>query len=152
MNLALDELAENPIIDELVCWPPREQRIVSLRACSVLFRKPFVEVRLADGEVFQRHFARPGFAEHWAEAHVIFATLTRIELISEFNFNPVADRDALVQRVLACRDECIGEADLMYEQGMYAQYLQQFGADCNQLSEEVEARLAHARQQLAEQG
>ena len=56
MNLALDQLADNPIIDELVVWPPRGQRIVRIRACNVLFRKPFIEVTLADGEIFQRHF------------------------------------------------------------------------------------------------
>lgn len=149
MNLALDEFAENPIIDELLVRPPRQQRMISVRACSVMFRKPFVEVQMANGEMFQRHFPRPSFAEHWAEASVILETLTRIEIISDFSFTPVADRDALVQRVLACRDECISEANLMFEQGMYAQYLQQFGADCRDLPEECERRVAQARNSLA---
>jgi len=153
MNLALDQLADNPIIDELLCWPPRAQRMLSLRACSVMFRKPFIEARMADGDLFQRHFARPGFAAHWAEASVILETLTRIEIVSDFSFTPVAERDALVRRVLACRDECIAEADKMYEQGMYAQYLQQFGPDCRGLPAPTEQRIAEARLRLgAEQG
>ena len=150
MNLALDQLADNPIIDELVQWPPREQRMQSLRACSVLFRKPFIEARMADGELFQRQFARPGFSGYWAEASVILETLTGIEIVSDFSFTPVADRDALVRRVLACRDEGIAEANKMYEQGMYAQYLQQFGPDCRDLPADTEQRIAHARQRLNE--
>jgi len=150
MNLALDQLADNPIIDELVQWPPRVQRMLSLRACSVMFRKPFIEARMADGELFQRHFSRPGFADYWAEASIILATLTSIEIISDFSFNPVSDRDALVARVLACREECIGEADRMFDQGMYAQYLQQFGEDCRDLPVDTEQRIAQARQRLVD--
>jgi hypothetical protein len=149
MKLALEQLSDNPIIDELVFLPLHSRRIVSVRACSVLFRKPFIEVTLADGEVIQRHFPRPSFAESWAEACVILETLTRIRLISDFRFNPVADRDELIARVLACRDECIADAEQMYEQGMYAQFLLQFGADCAHLPAEVVRRIAAAEKQLA---
>ena len=151
MKLALEQLSDNPIIDELVYLPLHSRRIVSVRACSVMFRKPFIEVTLADGEVIQRHFQRPSFAESWAEACVILETLTGIRLISDFRFNPVADRYELVARVLACRDECIADADQMYEQGMYAQFLLQFGADCANLPVEVVQRLAAAEKQLAGQ-
>jgi hypothetical protein len=149
MNLALDQLADNPIIDELVFLPPKSARMLSVRACCVMFRKPFIEVVMADGEVFQRHFPRPLFGEHWAEACVILETLTRIKLISDFNFNPLADREELIGRVLTCRDECIAEANQMYEQGFYGQFLSQFGEDCDQLPAEVEQRIAEARNQLA---
>jgi len=150
VNLALDYLADNPVIDELVLWPPRSRRIVSIRACSVMFRKPFIEISLSDGEVFQRHFQRPSFAEHWAEAVVILETLTQIRLISDFKFEPVADRDALVARVLACRDECVAEADKMFEQGMYLQFLQQFGEDCAHLPMQVERRIETAKSKLSD--
>jgi hypothetical protein len=150
MNLALDHLADNPVIDELVLWPPRAQRIVRVRGCSALFRKPFIEVTLADGEVFQRHFPRQGFAEDWAEACVILQTLTRIEVVSDFEHQPVADRDGLVARVLACRDECIAEAGQMFDAGMYTQFLQQFGEDCAGLPEDVERRIAIARERLSD--
>ena len=149
MNLALDQLADNPIIDELVFRPPKSARMLSVRACCVMFRKPFIEVVMADGEVFQRHFPRASFGEHWAEACVILETLTRIKLISDFNFNPVGDREELIGRVLTCRDECIAEANQMYEQGFYGQFLSQFGEDCDQLPVEVEQRIAEARKQLA---
>ncbi len=149
MNLALDQLADNPIIDELVFQPPKSSRMLSVRASCVMFRKPFIEVVMADGEVFQRHFPRPSFGEHWAEACVILDTLTRIKLISDFDFNPVADREELIDRVLTCRDECIAEANQMYEQGFYGQFLSQFGEDCNQLPAEVEQSIANARNQLA---
>ena len=149
MNLALDQLADNPIIDELVVWPPRNQSIVSLRACSVMFRKPFIEVTLADGEVFQRHFPRPSFVGFWAEAVVILETLTDIKLISEFNYKAVADREELVARVLACRDESIIEANRMFDEGMYAQFLMQFGEDCAHLPAEVERRIATASSKLS---
>ncbi len=151
MKMALEELADNPIIDELVYLPSHSQRMISVRACSVMFRKPFIEVTMADGGVIQRHFPRPSFAESWAEACVILETLTSIKLISDFRFNPVANREELVDRVLACRDECIAEADKMFEQGMYALYLQQFGEDFDHLPPEATQRIVEARQHLAEQ-
>ena len=151
MKLALEQLADNPIIDELVYLPVHSRRVTSLRACSVMFRKPFIEVTLSDGEVIQRHFQRPSFAESWAEACVILETLTRIQLISDFRFNPVADRAALVTRVLACRDECLADAEQMYEQGMYAQFLLQFGEDCANLPAAVVQRIEAAQKQLASQ-
>jgi hypothetical protein len=151
MKMALEELADNPIIDELVFLPVHSRRMVSIRACCVMFRKPFIEVTMSGGETIQRHFPRPSFAESWAEACVILETLTSIKLISDFRFNPVANREALVDRVLACRDECIVEADKMFEQGMYALFLQQFGEDFDHLPPEVAQRIAKARQQLTEQ-
>ena len=150
MKLALDELGDNPIIDELSFWAPKEQRIVSLRACCVMFRRPFIELQLADGKLVQRHFERAAFAEHWAEASVILETLTDIEIVSDFRFTPVRDRQALVTRVLACREECIAEADKMFEQGFYGQYLYQFGENCRDLPADTRARIAEARQKLAE--
>lgn len=148
MNLALDHYADNPIIDELVFWPPKSRRIKSLRAASALFRKPFIEVELEGGEVFQRHFARDSFARFWAEACVILDTLTRIELISDFTFQPVAEPEKLQQRVLATRDECIEESNKMFEQGMFAQFLMQYGEDCKDLPAATQQKINHARDQL----
>lgn len=147
MNQLLDCYAENPIIDELVFWPPKRERIISVRACNVLFRKPFIEVELEHGEIFQRHFVRDSFARYWAEACVILETVTRISLISDFSFDAIADRDSLVREVLACRDKCIEESNLMYEQGLYAQFLIQYGEDCDGLPTEVVDKIAYARQQ-----
>lgn len=148
MNLALDHLADNPIIDELVCWPPRTGRIRSVRAGSAMFRKPFIEVEYEDGEVLHRHFARDSFAGYWAEAWIILDTLTTIELISDFDFRPLAEPEELVQRVLQIRDECIAESDLMFEQGMYPQFLMQYGEDCKNLPARALQRIAEARERL----
>ena len=150
MKLALDELADNPIIDELMFWLPKDQRTVSLRACSVLFRRPFIEFQQADGKMVQRHFERASFAEYWAEALVILETLTDIEIVSDFAFTPVSNRQELVERVLACREESIAEADKMFEQGFYGQYLYQFGENCRDLPAPTRERIAKARQELSE--
>ena len=152
MNLALDHFADNPIIDELVRWPPAARRMLSVRACSALFRKPFIEVRMEDGEVFQRHFARDSFAAHWAEACVILQTLTTIETISEFSFAPAANREQLARRALEVRAECIAECEPMYEQGMYAQFLMHFGEDCRDLPPATRAQIASARAAVGEGG
>ncbi len=148
MNQALDRYADNPIIDELVYWPPKQRRIESVRACNVLFRKPFIEVRMEGGEIFQRHFKRESFARFWAQARVILETITRIELISDFKFEPVADRDSLAREVLACRDECIEESNLMFAEGLYSQFLIQYGEDCWNLPRDAQQKIARARQQL----
>ena len=148
MNLALERYADNPIIDELVCWPPRSRRMNSVRAGNVLFRKPFIEVEMEGGEIFQRQFARDSFASFWAEASVILETMTRIKLISEFSFDPVVDRDKLVADILASRDECIEECNSMFDEGMYEQFLMQYGEDCANLPADALQRIAHARQQL----
>lgn len=148
MNLALDHYADNPIVDELVFWPPKPGRIKSVRACSVMFRKPFIEVELEDEDPFHRHFARDSFAQFWAEACVILGTLTTIELISDFSFAPLAEPQELEQQVLATRDECIEESNLMYEQGMYAQFLMQYGEDCKNLPVEAQHKIAQAKHRI----
>ena len=149
MNLALERFADNPIIDELVCWPPRPNRITSVRGGNVLFRKPFIEVEMVGGEIFQRQFQRDSFAEFWAEACVILETMTSIRIISDFSFAPVADRAKLVADVLVNRDECIEECNQMFDEGMYAQFLMQFGDDCANLPEDTLQKIIQARQQFA---
>lgn len=149
MNLALEHYADNPIIDELVLWPPKSQRIKSIRACNVMFRKPFIEVKMEDGEIFQRHFLRDSFAQFWAEACVILDTLTTIELKADFDFKPYAEREKLQRQVLVTRAECIEETNPMFAQGMYEQFLTQYGEDCKNLPVETLEKLARAREQLA---
>lgn len=148
MNLTLDRYAENPIIDELVFWPPKPNRIQSVRACCVMFRKPFIEVSIEGGEVFQRHFSRDSFAGYWAEASVILETITSIKLISDFSFEPIDEPDKLVREVLANRDECIDESNLMFDEGMYQQFLLQYGEDCKDLPADAVQKITHAREQL----
>jgi hypothetical protein len=148
MNLALEHFADNPIIDELVIWPPRRVRIESVRACCVMFRKPFIEVKMLDGEVFQRHFTRESFARYWAEACVILETITTIRLVSDFSFQPVSTPEKLAHEVLACREACILEVEPMFNEGLYAQFLGQFGEDCKDLPGACLQKVAQAKQQL----
>lgn len=152
MNLALEFFADNPIIDELVCWPPRTQKIRRIRAANVLFRRPFIEIEMQDGEMMQRHFPRDSFARYWAEACVILDAITAIELLAEFEVPPVTDADSLVQRVLEARDECIEESDQMFDEGMYEQYLMQFGHDCKGLPGDTQERILKARAALEQAG
>ena len=151
MNLALEYFADNPIIDEIVVWPPRAFKISKLRAASSMFRPPFIEIELGNGELIHRHFERSSFAGHWAEACIILEAITTIELVSEFEPPPVADAESLRQRVFEARDECIDECNQMYDEGMYHQYRMQFGPDCKNLPEDTLQRLAHADAALAAQ-
>jgi len=148
MNLALERYADNPIVDELVCWPPKSKKIKSIRACNVLFRKPFIEVEMADREIYQRHFARDSFAEFWAEACVILDTLTTIELRSDFDFKAVTEPGKLVQTILADRAECIEECEQMFAEGMYEQFLMQFGEDCKNLPLDTLQKIEQARREI----
>ena len=100
------------------------------------------------GEIFQRQFPRDSFASFWAEACVILDTMTCIKIISDFSFDPVVDRAKLVADVLANRDECIEECDQMFDEGMYPQFLMQYGEDCANLPEDTMQKIAYARQQL----
>ena len=122
--------------------------MVSVRAGNVLFRKPFIEVETETGEIFQRQFSRDSFTSSWAEACVILETMTRIKLISDFSFAPVTDRAKLVADVLANRDECIEECNQMFDEGMYPQFLMQYGEDFAHLPEDVLQKIEHARQQI----
>ncbi|MFT5219817.1 MAG: hypothetical protein ACI87H_001957 [Gammaproteobacteria bacterium] len=150
MNLALEEFADNPVIDELVQWPPRPGRIISIRGCSTLFRKPFIELLMEDDALIQHHFMREAFAEHWAEAVVIIEAITSIKIVSDFDFRSFPDPDELIERVLASRLQCIAESNLMFDNDMFEQFLDQYGEDCYALPEDAVARVDVARAKMAE--
>ncbi len=148
MNHTLDQFTDNPIIDELVCWPPRAQAVSSIRASAPMFRKPFIEVTLHDGAVFSVSFARENFAHYWTEAKIILETLTAIELVSEFRTAEYQGRNELVAEVLEEKADSLAGAEMMFNNGMYQQYLWQFGNDYKALPEEVLGKLALAKSQL----
>lgn len=148
MNLTLDRYTENPIIDELVFWPPKQNRILSLRACCAMFRKPFIEISIEGCEVFQRHFGTDSFARYWAEASVFLEAITSIKLISDFSFEPIGDPGKFVREVLANRAECIDESNLMFDQGRYQRFLLQYGEDCKNLPADAVQKIACAGEQL----
>ncbi len=149
MNHTLDQFTDNPIIDELVCWPPRVQAISSIRASAPMFRKPFIEITLDDGNTSDTSFVRENFGHYWAEAQIILETLTTIELISEFRVAEYHARTALVAQLQAEKADSLAGAEMMYVNGMYQQYLWQFGHDCRDLPDEVSEKLVRAKAALA---
>jgi len=149
MNHTLDQFSDNPIIDELVRWPPRAQSISSVRASSPMFRQPFVEITLDNDETITRTFAKDGFTEYWTEAKVILDTLTSIKLISDVKVSETIDIDELTARIHEEREESVADAELMFENGMYKQYLWQFGLDYKGLPEQVVKNIAIAHARIA---
>ncbi len=148
MNLALDRYADNPIIDELVCWPPRPQKVKSLRGCLPMIRKPFIEIEYMDGESRQLHLPKSSFVEFWSEAVVIIGAITDIELISELKFQPVQDKESLIKEVLKSRDECIEESNQMFVGGMFQLFLDQYGANYKNLPADTLKNIADARNRI----
>jgi hypothetical protein len=67
---------------------------------------------------------------------------------SDFDFKPLAQSTQLKRQVLETRDECIAESNLMYEQGMYAPFLMQYGEDCKNLPAEAVQKIADAKHRL----
>lgn len=149
MKLALDRFADNPVIDELICWTENNPSIKSLRACAVIWRKPFIEIEYQNSKKLDHmHFPKELFIHYWSEATVVLGTLTDIELISEFKCNSVENRKATVETILSTRNACIRECDSMFDSGMYQVYINQFGANCKDLPEDTLAKLEIARQKV----
>ncbi|MFT5502987.1 MAG: hypothetical protein ACI845_000596 [Gammaproteobacteria bacterium] len=149
MNITLDHFAEdNPVIDELVENPPRSRKVISLRASNPIFRKPFIEIELDNGQLIQRHFMKADFAKYWAEAVVILETITTIRVESDFAYTPVSDRENLEQQVLDQRESSISECNEIFGHGWYKVYLQQFGRDCKKLPAETIRNIQKAMQEM----
>lgn len=145
MNHTLDQFTDNPIIDELVSWPPRSQSISSLRASTPIFRQPFIEITLDNNETITRSFSNGGFTEYWTEAKIILETLTPIDLISDVKVSETIDADELIAWVLKEREDSVIEAGFMFDNGVYQQYLWQFGSDYKGLPEQVMKNIAVAK-------
>ncbi len=149
MKLALDRFADNPVIDELICWTNDKQPIKSLRASAPIWRKPFIEIEYRNSKKPDHmHFPKELFIHYWSEATLVLETLTNIELISEFKCNPVANRKATEETILSTRNACIRECEGMFESGMYQVYINQFGPNCKDLPEEIKSNLKIAHQNL----
>jgi len=145
----LDKFADNPIIDELICWWDSSKKIVCLRASAPLWRKPFIEVSYADGSMIHMHLPKEMFIHYWSRAVIILNALTDIKLESEFKHHPVEERDSLEKSIASTYDTCIRECDNMFESGLYQVYLDQFGPNCKNLPDEVMTKLEKARQALS---
>lgn len=149
MKLALDRFADNPVIDELICWIDSGQPIERLRACAPIWRKPFIEIEYRNSKkIDHMHFPRELFIHYWSEAILILETLTDIELISEFKCHPVDNRKATIETILSTRNACIRECENIYESGIYQVYLDQFGGNFKNLPEDTMQKIKLARENL----
>ena len=149
MKLALDRFADNPVIDELICWIDSNRPIKSLRACAPIWRKPFIEIEYRNlKKIDHMHFSKELFIHYWSEATVILDTLTDIELISEFKCHSIANRQATVETILSTRNACIIECDAMFESGIFRVYLDQFGVNCKNLPEDTRQKIKSASANL----
>ena len=149
MKLTLDKFADNPIIDELLCWWDSSKKIVALRASAPLWRRPFIEISYAGNSINHMHFPREMFIHYWSRAVIILDALTDIKLESEFKHHPVEERETLEKTIASTHEACIRECEGMFESGFYKVYLDQFGSNCKNLPEEVIAKLEKARSELA---
>jgi len=113
-----------------------------------LFRQPFVEITLDDDETITRSFGKGGFTEYWTEAKVILEALTPIKIISDVKVAESIDIGALQARIREERDESITEAGFMFDNGMYEQFLWQFGRDYKGLPDHVMQKIEVAKAQI----
>ena len=148
MNSALDEFADNPIIEELNFLRGHIKKIKSLRASSTLWRGSFVEINHDGGKLQHLKYEREGFIRDWAEASVILQTLTDIECKAEFDFKPPSNKVELIEKALQTRKKCIEECQTMFDSKLYQVYLNQFGDNCKGLPAETQANIKTARQAL----
>lgn len=147
MNLALSEYADNPIIDRLVQWPPRKQKIIQLRGSAPVLRNPFIEIDFENNRTERYSFSKSQFSQYWAEAKVILNTLTDINIVSEVRYQPDVSEHELVADILQTKSEAIDESMEIFNAGMYRVFLEQFGENCKELPPEVEQCIATARMQ-----
>jgi len=149
MKLTLESFADNPIIDELLCWWDSSKKILSLRASAPLWRRPFIEISYADKTINHMHFPRESFIHYWSRAVIILDAVTDIKLESEFKHHPVEECESLEKNIASTLEDCIRECENIFESGLYKVYVDQFGPNCKNLPEEVIAKLEIARRESA---
>jgi hypothetical protein len=148
MNLVLDRYTDNPVIGAIVAWPPKKERIKTLRGCCPILRKPFIEIEYENGRTESCKFPKGAFGQFWAEAVVIIETITDIEIISEFECPPPADKSELVSELQIAVQECIAESAEIFAGGMYKLFLDQYGKNYKGLPDEVQEKIERAQQEL----
>jgi len=148
MNLVLDRYTDNPVIGAIVAWPPKKERIKTLRGCCPLLRKPFIEIEYENGRTESCSFPKGAFAQFWAEAVVIIETTTDIEIISEFECPPPAHKSELVSELQIALEECIAESAEIYAGGMYKLFLDQYGRNYKGLPDEVQEQIERAQKEV----
>ncbi len=108
MNLLLNEYTDNPVIDEVVYWPPKDVRKI------VAKRKPLgIEVEFSDNTKHFTPFKKAEvvtFLSWWREAQEILSMVTNIDLVDEISSESVDTySEELAQTILKRREELINE-------------------------------------------
>ena len=158
MNSALDKFAHNVIIDEIVYWPPKEGRVLTIHSnvpsignCSVL-------IKYDDESEIVVEIERGYFEESWNEACAVLKAVTDIK----GDFSPLTKDKILLLE--ADRQICIGyriegitneanrekrrameKAIELFEAGMYEVFLEQFGSNYTSLPDSMVKRIEIAR-------
>jgi hypothetical protein len=128
--------------------PPRSEKILRLRGCAPVVRKPFIEIELSNGRSERHSFAKAEFARLWGEATIIVKTLTDIDIVSEVRYQPDVAEEQLVRDILQSRAEAIDESMEMFSAGTYRVFLEQFGQNYTNLPAGVEQCIETARKKL----
>ena len=154
MNRVLDQYADNPVIDEVVYWPPRE--IAQIVARRVGSNSVTLEVRFESGESHTTTFDGERtklFPLWWSEALVVLRVMTNIELRDEAELEYECSNGArLTSEVQRRRDETI--AEMMQHFGdtkdpqQCSTFLEQFGPNSIDLPDAVQEQMSHAMEVL----
>lgn len=144
MNLLLDEYADNPVIDEVVYWPPKcVLRIIEKKS-------PFgVEVIFNDNS---RHITtfenmdKANFQMWWQEAHEILELVTNIEVIGSMSKSEREISEESESKIFNRRNELIQSCLSKYqgyENDEFTKnwFVEQFGFNCSNLPESIKSVL-----------
>ena len=147
MNLLLDEYADNPIIDEVVYWPPKcIQRII------VKQRPHGVEVVFDDGTEHFTSFENLNediFLKWLQEANEVLKLVTNIEVIGSVAEADGSISEKFVSKLLQRRSVLIDDCLSRYQGSENDEFtrnwfLEQFGFNCVELPRNVRGALHNA--------
>jgi hypothetical protein len=163
MNAALDNFAHNPIIDEIVYWPPRQKRLVRIEREISEDGSCRVTLMFDDKTNDLIEIERGYFEEHWNEAIAVFTTLLNIggdlspltdgeiqSLESARQESGARQREQISRDALRVKQQALRNAKGLFDAGEYDQFLQQFGPDLKDLPPEIEKRISIAADKTQE--
>jgi hypothetical protein len=148
LNLALDNFADNPIVDELVYWPPKGSAVTSVVCSALTDEETTLCIKYRDGRELVQRFPTERILPHWPEAVVVVEALTDIKMISDIDHPPVENAENLADAALKHRDQCIEVSLGMFDEGMYELFLEQYGANHKNLPPDVIEKIALARREM----
>lgn len=157
MNSVLEEFAHNPIIDEIVYWPPRRKRLLRIERDIPASGNCRVTLKFDDKSTEIVEIKRGGFELHWNEAIAVITALLKIEgdlrplskaeidsLEADRQEIEARKRDQISKDVFRLKQQALQYAKELFDAGEYDLFLQQFGPDTSDLSPVFEKRIAIA--------